>query len=527
MPTARLLLFGTPGAGKSSLLGALAQAAPALKAELTDASGELQQLQKNTYNATLQPTGQLESYEIKIKPDKGTDPFLGKLTVLDCSGKSALEMLRAKDPFANSQPMKKPILDADAVVLVVDASLSNKQLSDEFKQFAHWLKELHELRGRRTDIADLPVYFVLTKCDLLARKEDTAGAWIQRVEELKGKFAENFRKYLKQHAPGFGTIKLKLSATAIKSPAFTDRPAKEQGPFGVAELFRECLRSASDFQERRLISQGRLQNVVVGLIGIVALLALSVVFLGEFQPPDKGTTLDEKAQMALPKPTATPAERLQGTIKKLQNKQTKLTEIENDAHFASLPTEMQEAVTGYQKELAQFLKSNQEAQAILKLPYLAKNDAEFQELEKNELAFALPAERAKDWEETRLGHTMRHVRDEYKMLRTALQEEETWIRGQIEQDKKLLIAGNDINGRILKGEKDAPQEAKDWHKQYQTQITALPPTARADRVPGVSRILYEDLSKFEPVKKAQKDWETYKKRLTNLSALIQEDLKAN
>jgi hypothetical protein len=113
------------------------------------------------------------------------------------------------------------------------------------------------------------------------------------------------------------------------------------------------------------------------------------------------------------------------------------------------------------------------------------------------------------------------------MLRAALQDEEAWIRGQIEQNKKLLIEGSDINGRILKADKDAPQQAKDWHKQYQGQINAQPPTARADSVPGVSRILYEDLSKFEPVKKAQKDWETNKKRLTNLSALIQEDLKAN
>src|ERR1019366_6194841 len=137
------------------------------------ASGELQQLQKNTYRENLPPTVQMESYEIGIKPDKGTDSFSGKLMVLDCSGKSALQMLQAKVPFANSHPLKKTILDADAVVLVVDASSSNKQLSEEFKQFAHWLNQLHELRGRRTDIAALPVYFVLTKCDLLARKEDT------------------------------------------------------------------------------------------------------------------------------------------------------------------------------------------------------------------------------------------------------------------------------------------------------------------------------------------------------------------
>src|SRR3989442_129506 len=140
MPTPRLLLFGTPGAGKSALLGALAQAAPALKAEVIDKSGMLEELQKNTYADNVTPT-------------------------------------------------------------------------------------------QRTDVADLPVYLVLTKCDLLARKEDTFAKWLTRIDEGKRRVDEKFREYLKEQGAGFGTLKMRLWATSIKRPALADRPAQAQEPF--------------------------------------------------------------------------------------------------------------------------------------------------------------------------------------------------------------------------------------------------------------------------------------------------------
>src|SRR5689334_9766691 len=105
--------------------------------------------------------------------EKVSGPFSGELDVVDCDGKSALQMLEAEEPFALRHPMKKPVLNADAVVLAVDVSAPKQQLNDDFRQATRWLQALHEARGRRADIADLPVYVVLTKCDLLARKDDS------------------------------------------------------------------------------------------------------------------------------------------------------------------------------------------------------------------------------------------------------------------------------------------------------------------------------------------------------------------
>jgi GTPase SAR1 family protein len=505
----RLLLFGTPGAGKSALLAALVQAVPALKAELIDESQVAQRFQ-------VQPS----------EKEKVSGRFSSEVTVLDCSGKAALEMLKAPQPFANSHPMKKPILEADAMVFAVDVSAPKKQMNEEFRQCARWLRQLHEFRGQRTDIAALPVFVALTKCDLLVQKQDSFETWKKRLDEGKRQYDENFRKYLKQHGAGFGTIQLKVVATAIKQPAFTDKPAKAQEPFGVAELFRECLQSASDFQDRRHTAQTRLQNVVAGLLGTVTLLALSVAFLIEFQPPPKGTTLDEKVQLALPKPSATPIERLHGTVKKLEEKEKKLAEIAGDAGFERLPSETQKEITLYREEISQYLQLYQQSQEILKLPHLAKNDDELKELGRKVLEFSFPDARAKDWQETRLGRRLREVRAQYEAFDAAVKSEEAWIRVQIEKNDDLLEQGNEVYGRLLKRNKNAPDEAKQWSHHYRDLMNSRPPTPRDDNVPGVSRVIYEDLGKFEPVKTAQKEWKASKENLTSIADLIQKKLKA-
>ena len=56
----RLLVFGLPGSGKSSLLGALVQAsrlqAAVLKGQIADDTGRLAELRRRTYTGTFPPT---------------------------------------------------------------------------------------------------------------------------------------------------------------------------------------------------------------------------------------------------------------------------------------------------------------------------------------------------------------------------------------------------------------------------------------------------------------------------------------
>src|SRR5689334_10190739 len=114
MAAPRLLLFGPPGAGKSALLDAATTAAP-LDAKPLSASNGVQR--------------------VHLKPTEKGGEFVSDVTVLDVDGQAALEMLERDEPFGSSHPMRKPVLDADALVLTVDVSAS-KRINEDFKQAA-------------------------------------------------------------------------------------------------------------------------------------------------------------------------------------------------------------------------------------------------------------------------------------------------------------------------------------------------------------------------------------------------------
>src|SRR5581483_8794295 len=105
----RVLLFGRPGAGKSALLGALAQAAaqPAslFKARLADESGGLAELARGAYGAKLAPTGtEVVAYPVHFEPQEpgGAD---WAATLLDCNGEVAQAYLLGKRPLSVSNDL--------------------------------------------------------------------------------------------------------------------------------------------------------------------------------------------------------------------------------------------------------------------------------------------------------------------------------------------------------------------------------------------------------------------------------------
>lgn len=535
-----MLLFGSPGAGKSSLLGALAQAAamqtPALKGQLVDKSGALQQLQKNTYEKKPPPTDGLEAYDVHLEPADG-DASSAEATLLDCSGQEAQEILQTQEAFANDHPLREPILDADAVLLLVDVSLPNKQRNEVFDQFGQWLMQLHEARGRRVDVGELPVYLVLTKCDLLARKDDTFSSWLQRIEEGKRKIDERFRAFLKEQGTGFGSLDLRFCATAIKRPAFTDRSAKAQEPFGVAELFRDSLAAAGDFFERRQTSQRRLQNVVFGLIGLVAVLGLLVAFLANFEPDTHSASLEEKAYSVLPKKDATPPARLHGTLKRLEEKRQVLSDVKKDLAFARLPAELQTAITSYEEDIDVYLKLSENMKTSAKFPFMAKTEEEFVAQEKNLSSFTYRPE----WEETTLGKRVTQCRQEYERVRAELKKEEGWLQTQIEGSNKLLDEGAELQLKLRKLHKQMKlnwkddvlskegkrlqEEAESWEHNCRGQMQPKPRVLRSDSMPGVSAVTYEYLDKFAAIKDARKRWEAVKVQVKRVSENIQDELK--
>jgi GTPase SAR1 family protein len=524
MSTPHLLLFGSPGAGKSSLLGALAQAAATqaaiLKGELVQKSENLDRLQKNTYNGEVPTTPSLETYAIRLKPAEGQSAT-AEATLMDCSGIDALEMLKSDDPFTGANPMQKPILEADAILLLVDAAMPSRQLNDELKQFGNWLLQFHRTRGQRTEVGDLPVYLVLTKVDQLARKEDTFAMWMQRIEEGKRRLDERFREFLDDQGHGFGSIDLRIWATAIRRPQLADRPAKAQEPLGVAELFREGLEAAADFQDRRRLSQSRLQNVFVSLVALTVVLGLVLVGLAEYHPDKSGASLEERVHKALPPKDMSADKRVGGTLKKLEEKRAALAGILQDDAFRKLSDESQAQVVRHYQEVDQYLTLTDKARTDVKFPFMAKTEEEFTKHEKDLYAFVFPA----DWNETPLGKRVQQSRKEYARVREELKKEEGWLKGQIDASNKLLDQGIDLQARLRRKEKSATEQAEAWEISSRVHMSPKPRVLKSDQIPGVSGLTYEYLDKFQAIKSAQKEWESVKVRLRRVSANIQEELK--
>ena len=101
---------------------------------------------------------------------------------------------------------------------------------------------------------------------------------MDRIEECQRRTGDHFREFLaREDAPAlFGSIDLNVRATAVKRPQLAGSPARPREPYGVAELFRECLGEAAEFRGRREQSQRRLRRTVAGAAGLaIAMLALA------------------------------------------------------------------------------------------------------------------------------------------------------------------------------------------------------------------------------------------------------------
>ena len=529
MALPRLLLFGTPGAGTTSLLGALAQSAssqsPGLKGELIAEKGDLDDLRINTYERVPDATDALETYDLRLQPADPKIDALARATVIDCGGSEALEMLREKEPFANARDMRKSVLNADGVVVVVDSSLPSKQLTEELQHVARWLTQLRAVRGKRLEIGAFPVYLVLSKCDLLAKKDDTLVKWQQRVDEGKKRIEDKFRKMLEQQGDAFGSLKLVMCATAIRKPSLSGRPAKTPEPVGVAELFHSSLNAAVDFQARRRVSAGRLQNVTVGLIAVVAVFVLTLAGLFEFQPPERDADFEQSIAKVMPKPDATPALRLRGTAKTLADKHKRLEEIIDRAEFEKLPSGTRDEVQKYRKELAEYAHLYSDALTLLKPPHVAKNQKELDEQLADLNKFAIPKERVQEWDETALAHRVKQFRSEYESLDKALKEEEGWIRERIKDNEILRKQGIALFSRLANGEKDAPKEVEAWNREFQKRMSLPPTTIRDAIVKGVARMTYEDLARFAAVQKASRDWELSLSGLRKTATNLDDELR--
>jgi hypothetical protein len=447
----RVVLFGAPSTGKSALLGALAQSEPV------------------------------------------------PLTLIDSSGRAVQEYLDGQRSLDDRAPLASAVDNADALVLTVD-SAAPKQFEEIVQQYKEFLQSVEQRRSRRSDVAGLPVFMVLTKCDLLARAGDTAANWIKRVDENERNLRSRFPEFLDQGHEAFGTIDLRLGAVAIKQPALSDRPSHPSEPYGVAELFREVASSARLFHEQCHRAGHSLHVAVMSLLGMIAVTALAVLGFFAMRPSAEVASLENSIRAVLATPESSAALRLR---EPLAPRLKELIKIQENASFTSLPPPLQDAVRQAIREMTAYQGLAKKVDELKRVRFL-KNEDEVQKVSREIDNVVLPPEFASQWGDTRLSRKIAQYKRELAALARALAGEQDWLKKQIAEGETLL-------NMAIPGAGSPERQA--WINRADVFLRRKDPSKQ---VPDIPNMKLRDLYEFPTVNGPREDYEVVRSRVARI-----------
>ncbi len=498
----RVLLLGKPGSGKSTLLGALPRAArqPLFGFELKDPGGSLARLAELLSHGTPPHTEEVIQYPITLQPlpSRSAQPAAAtwEAAVIEGDGKTADTLLRGARSLAGASVksgLPRAIVSADAVVAIVDASTDPLHLETELSEFCHLFREFEEYRSERSTVGGLPVFLVLSKCDLLALPDDQPADWLKEIEERKRQARERLEEFRRNSAKPsfFGGIDLAVAATAAQQPAWPGKDYERSEPFGVAELFGTAFRAARQYRRRRRRGARRLFYTASACTALLAVMLLLMgVFLSHRRPMERGAReLLTKVESYRGREPQTPSARLR---EPLQPRISELSDLENDAGFARLPAEKQAYVKDRLAELREYAAYKEKLERVAPLAS-ARKERDLVTIETALDRLPLPAEHRSDWSQTEAALYRSQRLADVQAYRAASRELEDWYNGLSRQARDLAM---------LTGPKGT-----DWNR-WQTEAESVleeaqtPPHRPSERLPD-SDLTYGSVLEFERVASAR------------------------
>lgn len=438
----RVLLFGHPGSGKSSLSAALIRAGETqgarLGAEVIDPTHRLDRLRDHAYSGVPleAPQTELVGYPIHLRPWRiRGEPIPGptRVLILDCDGSAAVELLKDPEPLTAPEvggTVANAVVETDTIALVVNAGASDTELTDAFDDFLIFLERLRGHKEFGREVGGFPVFLVLAQADRLARRGDNTAKWEARVAARLGYVLDRFEEHLEDDDPGpgvrspylpFGSLQVRGYAVALRRPPLADAPHPLNEPFGVAEFFRDCFVSAARHRDRATASDHRLRWTVRAAMSAIGALLIGVGAVLLFQPtPDSGLADAVRLYQAREQrewPDA--ASRL--AAKNIGREERALRRFRDDPAFERLPTELKDFVTGRLAEIEAYRAYVAKlANPTLPTPANVKTEEELAAVEARlTTELALPSEHGTAWAGTEAAALRNKWLHDVKLIREA------------------------------------------------------------------------------------------------------------
>ena len=95
----------------------------------------------------------------------------------------------------------RAVIEADAIMLLVDSTSDDDELQEAFEEFETFLTVVAQGKASAREVGGYPVLLVLTKCDELAEPGDTRDRWHTRVHARAERAWKQFDAFLKDADP--------------------------------------------------------------------------------------------------------------------------------------------------------------------------------------------------------------------------------------------------------------------------------------------------------------------------------------
>jgi hypothetical protein len=513
----RILLFGHPGSGKSSLLGALQRAGETqgerLGAEVFDPTGRLPRIRDHLYSGGEfhNTHTELVTYELSLRPwQPGTGP--STVIIHDCDGNAANALLKHPDPITERRvrgTVASAVVESDLIALVISAAADDRELDRAFDEFLMFLERVHGRKAFLREVGGFPIRLVLTQCDTLVEAGGTKDEWEAEVRERLQYAVNRFEDFLEDHQPKaeeespflpFGSVDLKGFATAIHG-------LEGNEPVGVAEFFRNAFAAAAEHRSRDRTSQRLLRRTLSSVVVAVWLLLAGAVGVSLYQPRPADPGLADRVQAYWERePPA--AVRLAG--KNLTRNRNQLATFQTDAGFFALPDHLKQFVAGRLHEIEDYEAYRKKLDATPS-PAESRSLEELAQVEaKLNGELALPAEYT--WGETEAAKLRDKWLADVPLIRSAEGVWQEWYRGLANQALALSLVKNfEGNWRDRVAALANPQAPFD--------VAAAISGSPSVPLPRGERVTYRVPAEFDRVYQAQKDWEFQHARLEHLRDL--------